>query len=158
MLLFVDSVSQSCWFSSHHVGGRALKGVSNILSAVSTKTDHYKLYKVRFYCRPVVYWIAVDSASCMCLINWHLGVLLKYPSVLWSAADLLWLEMLWATAKKMLTCLSGRNMADSANKVCSSDSYKQQVFTIHSTATHQKHLCCSVHAAGEDWSLTRFKP
>lgn len=72
----------------------------------------------------LLYWIAMDLAIWVCLINWHLGVLLENPSVKWSTADLLWLEMMRATAKKMLTCLSVRDMVDNANKVFLSDSYE----------------------------------
>lgn len=52
--------------------------------------------------------------------------------------------------KNVFTCLSGRNMVDNADKVCLSDSHKQQAATIAFTTAHPKHLRCIVNAAAAE--------
>lgn len=127
--------------------GWALKG-ANILS-----TEHCKPHKVRVYCRAVV----LDCGGfCKVYIPNKLTpqCIVKYLSVSWRTACLLWLEML--RVLKTSACLSGSNMVDKANKIYSCNSHKQLESTIHSATPHQKHLCCSVNAAWEKEEFSRM--
>ena len=153
---------EKCWFESITLRAENRKKAYVIFCPLSQqqqqqqqKNECYELHEVRFYCGVVVLdcggfsqvWLSVTVRPA------DLGVLLKYQLVLCGAAHSLRLETPWAAPKNVFTYLSGRNMVDNADKVCLSDSHKQQAATIALTTTHPKHLCCIVNVAAAEGKL-----